>query len=100
MEELRWKKLEHNVNTLSRRQDDADERINENDKDIGMLKQILEENRKTNELITEVISYAQKTYEVFEPLAKFMSRMAKVGLLFTFLWHGIKYLTVKLGFLT
>lgn len=65
-----------------------------------MLQEILKENQKTNELISEVVSYAKKTYEVFEPLAKIMSKVAKIGLLFTFLWHALKIIAAKAGFLT
>lgn len=100
MEELRWKKLEIDVHNLSRRVDDQEDITTKNGKDIAMLHQILNETKETNKLIGELMDYARKTYEVFEPLAKILAMLAKIGLVFTFLWHGVKYLAVKLGFLT
>lgn len=100
MEDLRLQKLELKVNNHNRRLDDHDEDIEKYGKDIAMLQKILTETEKTNRLISEVVDYAKKTYEVFEPMSRFMTKVAKVGLIFTFFWHGIKYLAFKMGFLT
>lgn len=97
MEDSWKKKVEHGMNTLNRRISDHSDLLAKDRADIDMLHEILKENQKTNELIEQVVEYAKKTYEVFEPLAKFMGNVAKIGLLFTFLWHGIKWAAIKAG---
>lgn len=85
------------MHELNRRVTDAEEIATQNGKDIVMLQQILKETQTTNELISEVVDYARKTYEVFEPMAKFAGKVSKIGLPLILLWHGIKWLALKVG---
>lgn len=97
MDDFRIKKLEFNVAEHNRRLSDHDELHKETRKDIDMLKAIHEAQQETNQLISEIAGYAQKTYEVFEPMAKFVSFAAKVALLGTFVWHAVKVVMAKLS---
>lgn len=98
-DEIRMQRLELKVNNQGHKLDSHDEHIEKVGKDIAMLQKILTETQTTNRLIGEVIDYARKTYEVFEPMAKFLSMVAKVSIIFTVVWHAVKWAAIKLGFL-
>ncbi len=97
MDDIQERKLKLDVNDLKRRVGDHDSHIAKYGADIAMLKDIAESNKEIAELLKSVLSYAKKTYEVFEPLARMGAKLAKFGLLFTALWHGAKYIAAKIA---
>lgn len=64
---------------------------------MDTMEKILTASHETNVLLAEIISYAKKTYEVFEPIARIGSKIAKFSILFTAVWHGAKWLGAKVG---
>lgn len=99
-QELRLKKLEIAINNHNRRLNEHDNMHLESRKDIQMLQEILKETKLTNELIAELTSYAQKTYEVFRPIVNISSYIVKLGSIFLILWHSIKWAYAKLALFT
>jgi len=108
---MRLKRLEIAVHNHNRRLDDHDS-LHAKDviwkgevkEEIGMMHKILQENQKQtaifmkqSEDIIAVREYAQKTYEVFHPLAKIASTAIKFGALATIVWHGAKLVAAKIG---
>lgn len=96
MEDQRLTKIELAVNNHNRRLDDHEAQIKESQRDIHMLQQIAESNKDILEAVKELKDYAQKTYEVFEPLARYGAKLVKFGVMFTAGWHAIKYAYAKI----
>lgn len=67
--------LEHAA--LNRRMADAENRLDKTDHIL--------------EAVVDIREYAKKTYEVFEPMAKVSAKVAKAGVFFTVIWHGVKW---------
>lgn len=103
MDETRFKKLELTVYHHNRRLDDHDKLHSESRKDIEMLQNILHETQKQTGVLLEVAphikalsQYAEKTYDVFEPLARISAKFAKFAIMFTAIWHGAKWAYAKI----
>lgn len=118
MTDFRFKKIEMGQTEHARRLDDHEGRITYNrgridktEKDVAVLQKILEQAElaneqtlKTNELLAaaapyviKMASYAEKTYDVFKPMATLSGYIVKIGALFAIIWHGMKWLGVKVG---
>ena len=113
-EEVRLKKLEIAVYNHNRRLDDHDV-LHAKDviwkdvtkEEISTMHKMLEESQKQtaifmkqSEDIIAVREYAQKTYEVFHPLAKVATVAIKFGALVTIVWHGVKLVMAKIALVT
>lgn len=95
-DEMRVRKLELTVYNHNRRLDDHDKLHAESRKDIAMLQEIAKSNQDILEAVHDLKDYAQKTYEVFEPLARIGAKVAKYGAVFIAAWHAVKWLYAKL----
>lgn len=103
MDDLWKKQIELAVHNHNRRLDDYETQMKvvqsdvvKDRADIDMLKQIAESNHDILQAVKELKEYAQKTYEVFEPLARYGAKVVKLGVLFTAGWHALKYAYAKL----
>jgi hypothetical protein len=109
MDEMRIKKIEFGMAELKRRVSDHDALHAESRKDIAMLQSIADSNQKILEKMNDTSishkeildklqsldDWAKKTYEVFEPLARFGVRIAKYGAIFVAAWHAVKWAWAK-----
>lgn len=121
MDDLALKKIKLDMENLKRRVSDHDTlhaetgiRLDKDGKDIAMLQAIADSNQKILEKLndssastTEILyklqsldSWAQKTYEVFEPLARYGAKIVKYSAFFVVLWHGAKWAWAKLMLFT
>lgn len=100
MDDFTFKKMKMDVENLKRRVSDHDALHAESRKDILMLQDIAKSNQEILEAVHSLKEYAQKTYEVFEPLARYGARIAKYSAIFIALWHGIKWCYAKLVLFT
>ncbi len=87
--------IERRLAVVEKRVDEHDEHRNQDRLDIEMLKKMHVTQQETLHGVVELIGYAKKTYEVFEPLAKIVTIVAKMGAVATLAWHGAKILYAK-----
>lgn len=97
---MRIKKIEFGVAELRRRIDSHDVSLKKDREDISMLQDIAKSNKEILEAVHSVAEYAKKTYEVFEPLARFGVRLAKYSAIFVAAWHAAKWAWAKFMVLT
>jgi len=88
--------IERRLTVVEKRVDFHDERQVQDRLDIEMLKKMHVTQQETLHGVVELIGYAKKTYEVFEPLAKVVTVVAKIGAVTTIAWHGAKIIYAKM----
>lgn len=88
--------IERRLAVVEKRVDEYDLKHAQDRLDIEMLKKMHVTQQETLHGVVELISYAKKTYEVFEPLAKVITIVAKIGAVTTIAWHGAKLIYAKL----
>jgi hypothetical protein len=99
-EEMRMRKLELTVHNHNRRLDDHDKLHVDSRKDIAMLQEIAKSNQDILEAVHDLKDYAKKTYDVFEPMARYGSRLIKIFAVFIAVWHAVKWAYAKLVLFT
>jgi len=97
-DDIAFRKMKLDVDNLKRRVSDHDALHAESRKDILMLQEIAKSNQDILEAVHDLRNYAKKTYDVFEPLVRYGTKIAKYGAIFAALWHGIKWAYAKLVF--
>ena len=82
---------------IKRRVDDHERRLLASEGDIETLKSIHESVIKMANHAEKIEDYAQKTYDVFKPLATISGYVVKIGALVLLVWHATKWVLIKLG---
>lgn len=100
MDDLRIRKIELEMANLNRRVTDHAESLEKDRKDIIMLQDIAKSNKEILEALHGLTEYARKTYDVFEPLARYGVKIAKFSAIFIAAWHGMKWVYAKIMLFT
>ncbi len=93
MDEMRIKKIEFDVIELKRN-------TKLNSEAIAALMEMAQHNKDILHTLQSLDGWAKKTYEVFEPLARFGVRIAKYSVVFVAAWHAVKWAWAKFMVLT
>lgn len=105
MDDLRFKRLENDVNALNLRVNDHDAMHAETGKRLLANDELIAVMKKTTDSHEEMANVAREVIELLKQLIKYLSWVgvavkwsSYVAVTFTAAWHAVKWAMVKVGF--